>query len=260
MKFVYRPRRLHGLVVLLTVVALLGFVAGSATPAQAVTVGDTFFEPLDGYDTAMWHKADGWSNGSEFNAGWRADHVTFASGSMSLRLDDVPCPSGCSNKPYASGEYRTNKYYGYGKFETRMKAVRRSGVVTSFFTYTGPSDGTQWHEIDVEILGKDPTKMQTNYFTNGVGGHETVIDLGFDASLASHNYAFVWTPTSIKWYVDDVLVHTETGSRGPLPSLPGRIMVNLWPGINVDSWLGPFSYPGSPLTAQYAWIQYFKAQ
>ena len=35
---------------------------------------------------------------------------------------------------------------------------------------------------DVEILGKDTTKLQTNYFTDGVGGHETVISLGFDAS------------------------------------------------------------------------------
>ena len=221
-------------------------------------LGTTFTDKLDSYNTGRWRKADGWTNGDMFNVGWLANHISFASGIMLLKLDNVPCPSGCSGKPYASGEYRSTNYYGYGKFEARLRAAKGSGLVTSFFTYTGPSDKTEWHEIDVEILGRDTTKMQTNYFTNGVGGHETIINLGFDAAAGYHNYAFEWTPSAIKWYVDGKLVHTETGSRGPLPSVPGKIMVNFWCGINVDSWLGKFTYPGSPLYAQYDWIQYFK--
>ena len=31
-----------------------------------------------------------------------------------------------------------------------------------------------------------------NYFRNGVGGHEKMIDLGFDASDDFHTYAFEW--------------------------------------------------------------------
>ncbi|GAB4108896.1 MAG: hypothetical protein OHK0022_61150 [Roseiflexaceae bacterium] len=112
-----------------------------------------------------------------------------------------------------------------------------------------------WDEIDIEILGKDTTKMQTNYYTNGVGGHETMIDLGFDAALDFHTYAFEWTPTSIKWYVDGVLVHSENGSRGPLPTHAGKLMMNIWPGIGVDSWLGPFNYSG-PLSQQVDWVRY----
>jgi endoglucanase len=125
----------------------------------------------------------------------------------------------------------------------------------SLFTYTGPSEGDPWDEIDIEFLGKDTTKMQTNYFTNGVGGHETLIDLGFDGAAGFHDYAFEWTEAAIRWYVDGNLVHTETGSRGPLPTHPGKIMVNLWPGTGVDGWLGPFSY-SSPLTAQYDALRY----
>jgi beta-glucanase (GH16 family) len=239
-------------------VALLGLVFFSLAANPAYAVGSTFFDGLDFYDTARWHKADGWTNGNPFNVGWRADHVTFATGFMSLRLDTTPCPSGCSGKPYAAGEYRTNDYYGYGKYETRFKAAKGSGLVTGFFTYTGPSDGTQHHEIDIEILGKDTTKMQTNYFVNGVGGPEKMIPLGFDAAAGYHNYAFVWTANKIEWIVDDVVVHTEYAGAGqPLPSLPGRIMANMWAGIGVDSWLGPFSYPGTPIYAKYDWIQYF---
>lgn len=35
-------------------------------------------------------------------------------------------------------------------------------------------------------------------------------------------------------------------------------MTNLWPGTGVDGWLGPFTYPGTPLTARYDWIKYTK--
>lgn len=101
--------------------------------------------------------------------------------------------------------------------------------------------------------------MQVNYFVNNVGGHEEMIDLGFDAALGYHNYAIVWSASSIKWYVDDQMVHMVSASScTPLPSVPGRIEVNLWAGTGVDSWLGPFTYPGTPIYANYAWIQYFE--
>jgi beta-glucanase (GH16 family) len=229
------------------------------TPASYAAIGGSFTDNFDWDNTGRWHKANNYSNGSMFNVGWRSDHVWFNGGVMGLNLDTATCPSGCSSKPYASGEYRSNDMYSYGRFEVRMKTVKRSGVVTSFFTYTGPSDGQPWDEIDIEILGKDPTKMQTNYFTNGVGGHETLINLGFDSSAGYHTYAFEWwRGGTINWFVDGRLVHQETGSRGPLPTHPQRIMMNLWPGIGVDSWLGPFSYPGAPLTAYYDWVKYTK--
>lgn len=231
-------------------------VSLTASPTHAT--GSTFFDALDSYNTTRWYKSDGWTNGNPFNVGWRADHVTFASSIMTLQLDTTTCTAGCSGKPYASGEYRTNDFYGYGKFETRLKAASGSGLVTAFFTYAGPSDGLQHDEIDVEILGKDTTQMQINYFVNGTGGHEVMIDLGFDASVAYHNYAIVWSASHIKWYVDDEMVYMVSASScTPLPSTPGRIMVNMWAGTGVDSWLGAFTYPGTPIYARYDWIQYF---
>lgn len=100
--------------------------------------------------------------------------------------------------------------------------------------------------------------MQTNYFTNGVGGPETIINLGFDASAGYHRYAFEWWPGgTINWFVDGALVHQENGSRGALPTHPQRIMTNFWPGTGVDSWLGRFSYTGQ-LTARYDSVTYTK--
>ncbi|PAK50182.1 glycoside hydrolase family 16 protein [Paenibacillus sp. 7541] len=242
---------------LLAVAALL--ISVSATqPVQAQ--GAAFTEPLNGPNPGMFYTSDGWGNGVDFGVGWKASNQEFSNGIMALRLDNVGCPSNCSGKPYASAEYATTQKYGYGRVEARIKAAKGAGLVTSLFTYSGAAPGTSNDEIDIEILGKDTTKMETNYFTNGVGGHSTVIDLGFDASLDFHDYAFEWSPTSIKWYVDGRLVHTETGSRGPLPTSPGYIMVNLWSGAGpAEIWTGKFTYPGHPIRAYYDWIKFTPA-
>ncbi|MEU3281738.1 beta-glucanase [Streptomyces antibioticus] len=229
------------------------------SPTAEAAIGGSFVDNLASFDTGRWHKADNWTNGSMFNAGWRADHTWFSGGVMGIDLDNATCPSGCSGRPYASGEYRSNDLFTYGRFEARLQAVKRPGTVTGFFTYTGPSDGQPWDEIDVEILGKNTTQMQTNYFTHGVGGHETVINLGFDASAGFHDYAVEWwNQGTINWFADGRLVHQENGSRGALPTHPMRIMTNIWPGIGVDGWLEPFVYPGTTLTARFDRMKYTK--
>jgi endo-1,3-1,4-beta-glycanase ExoK len=214
--------------------------------------------------TSRWQRSDGWTNGSPFNVGWLADHVLFnptsgpaLNGSrdakvVALLLNNIRS----SRKPYSSGEYRTRLKASYGTVSGRIKPPKGSGVISSLFTYTGPSEGDPWDEVDIEFLGRDTTKMQVNYFANGVGGHESTINLGFDASLAYHEYAFKWEPGSITWYVDGIEVHKEMGKRGPLPTHPGRISVNLWAGDNtVASWLGQFRY-STPIYAYYDRVSY----
>lgn len=206
---------------------------------------------LDEYDENLMQKADGWTNGSMFDCTWRGDNVTFLDGIMTLKINQ----DGENSSPkWSGGEYRTKDFYHYGKYEVSMKPIRNDGVVSSFFTYTGPSDNNPWDEIDIEFLGKDTTKVQFNYFTNGVGLHEFIYDLGFDASEEFHVYGFEWLENSITWYVDGVAVHTATED---IPSTPSKIMMNVWPGTGVDSWLNEFDGQ-VPLQAQYDWFQYTK--
>ena len=179
----------------------------------------------------------GWSNGDPFNCSWSEDNVTFNDGKMQLTIDSMG-----DSEAYRGGEYRSKENYGYGLYEVSMKAIKNDGVVSSFFTYTGPSEDNPWDEIDVEVLGKDTTKVQFNYYTNGVGNHEYMYDLGFDASEDFHTYAFEWKEEAYK--------ATEN-----LPVTPGKIMMNAWNGIGVDSWLKAFD--GTvPLTAEYEWARF----
>jgi beta-glucanase (GH16 family) len=134
-----------------------------------------------------------------------------------------------------------------------MKAAKNPGIVSSFFTYTGPWDGDPWDEIDIEFLGKDTTMVQFNWWKDGNGNNEYLHRLGFDASQSFNTYGFDWKQNSIDFYVNGVKVYTGYGN---IPQTPGKIMMNLWPGRNVDSWLAP--YDGrTPLVAEYEYVKYY---
>lgn len=234
---------------LLAVTMMFTAQAGGTLKAEAAQFsGDSFGVGFAGEEHATMHKADGWSNGGMFNCTWRAANVWF-DGYLNLKIDRDYTTGG-----YSGGEYRTNDTFGYGMYDVSMKPIKNDGVVSSFFTYTGPSDGTVWDEIDIEFLGKDTTKVQFNYYTNGVGNHEYVYDLGFDASQSFHQYGFLWQPGKITWYVDGKAVYSATEN---IPTTPGKIMLNAWPGTGVDEWLKPYN-GATPLVAQYDWINWKK--
>lgn len=198
-----------------------------------------------------WEIAANWTNGSMFNVTWRDSNVIFKDGIMQLVIDNDAEPE--NGIPYSGGEFRSAEFYGYGRYEVSMKAIKNDGVVSSFFTYTGPSDNNPWDEIDVEILGKDTTKVQFNYFTNGAGNHEYMHDLGFDASEDFHTYAFEWHKDKIVWLVDGAEVHSVTEN---IPVTESKIMMNAWCGTGVDGWLNAFDDSSLPLAAEYQWVKF----
>ena len=202
--------------------------ASMAETAEAPAESSVLADLTGTYDdvSEKFEFSDGWSNGSMFNCTWRKDNGSIFDGSMKLTIDkdllDKP--------PYSGAEFRSRDFYGYGMYEVVMKPIKNDGVVSSFFTYTGPSDNNPWDEIDIEFLGKDTTKVQFNYFTDSKGNHEFLYDLGFDASEEFHTYGF-----------------------------DGKIMMNVWPGTGVDGWLNAFD--GTvPLTAEYKSVDFTAAE
>ncbi len=226
----------------------LGVCAVDAAATAPRFTGDYFGAGFDCHESDKMEIADGWSNGGMFDCAWSKNNVSFNDGKMNLSI------LGSSWSGYTGAEYRTQQTFGFGMYDVSMKPIKNDGVVSSFFTYTGPSDGTVWDEIDIEFLGKDTTKVQFNYYTNGVGNHEYVYNLGFDASQSFHQYGFYWDSSSITWYVDKKPVYTATRD---IPQTPGKIMMNVWNGKGVDEWLNRYNGV-APLTAQYDWISYTK--
>lgn len=187
--------------------------------------------------------ANGYSNGGNFNCTWKSSSAEIKGGVMSMSVKR-------DGSGYSGAEYRSKNNFSYGFYSVCMKAADCSGVISSFFTYTNQP---VWDEIDIEFLGKDMTKVQFNYYTNGVGGHEYLFELGFDASEDFHEYAFDWQKGSITWYIDGKAVYRATEN---LPSHSMQIMMNVWNTIGVDEWSGALDESKLPATAQYKWIAY----
>lgn len=222
----------------------------NSTEAALAKPDNAIYVDFKDGDSPLFEVANGWSNGNMFNCTWRKQNCTFTDEKMQLI---IAWDTAGSSIPYSGAEYRSTDNYGYGRYEVSMKPIQNDGVVSSFFTYTGPTDNNPWDEIDIEFLGKDTTKVQFNYFTNGDGNHEYVYDLGFDASADFHTYAFEWHKDKIVWFVDGAEVYTATEN---IPATEGKIMMNVWPGIGVDAWLNPFDDSALPLTTEYEWISF----
>lgn len=197
-------------------------------------------------ESDAFYAADGWSNDVPFNCVWKRANCKTENGIMKMIIDKTLDGS------FSGAEYRTKEMYGYGFYEVSMKPIKNDGVVSSFLNYTGPAEGDPWDEVDIEFLGKDTTKVQFNYYTNGAGDHDYLYDLGFDASEDFHTYGYRWTSESITWYVDGEEVYTVTEN---IPTTPGRIMITAWNGIGVDSWIGAFD-GNTPLAAEYQWVRF----
>jgi endo-1,3-1,4-beta-glycanase ExoK len=211
-----------------------------------------FRDDLSTYNETLWHKNGPWANDGIFRSAWRPENVIFKDGIMTLRLDDTKS----SGRDYTGAEIGSHAHYGYGRYEVRMKPAKNPGVISSFFTYTGPPHGgNPHHEIDIEFVGNDTTILDMTYYTDGKGYDPGKVKLGFDAAEEWHVYGFEWTPESIVWLVDGKEVGLATAKLGPIPSVPGEIMTNLWATQNADGWAGPFEY-SKPIQAHYDWMKW----
>lgn len=139
-------------------------------------------------------------------------------------------------RAYSAAAISSRDEYLFGRFEATIQAANVPGVVTGLFLHRN----SPRQEIDVEITGDRPDRLVVNVFYNpgdegakfdyGFRGAPSYIDLGFDASEASHRFAIEWKPNDMLWWVDDRLVHRRaTWDPTPIPHLPMTLHINTWP-------------------------------
>lgn len=174
-------------------------------------------------------------------------------------------------------ELTGKEQFKYGRFEARMKMAAISGSVSSMFLNYDNSwmkGAEPWNEIDIEVLGKDPTSWQSNIITrepdtdgktNKNITSEKVHTYGFDATSEFHLYAIVWTPEYIAWEIDSVevrrdvvgnpdgLAHDQVAFMTEMQSL----RFNLW-ASKTPSWTGKFTGIGLPVEQQIDYVRVYK--
>ncbi|CAN1836294.1 Xyloglucan endotransglucosylase/hydrolase protein 2 [Linum perenne] len=104
-------------------------------------------------------------------------------------------------------------------------------IVTTFYVITEePHD-----EIDFEFLGgkSQPYELQTNIFTNGLGGKEQKVALWFDPTADFHTYEILWNQNQIVFFVDMIPIrvfknNTKLGVN--YPWRPMQVKATIWEG------------------------------
>lgn len=137
---------------------------------------------------------------------------------------------------YSAASISSRDRFLFGRFETTLQASKVPGVVTGFFLHRD----SPRQEIDIEIVGEQSDRLLVNVFYNpgtegarfdyGYRGTPTIIGLSFDASESLHRFAVEWSPDTLRWLVDDQLIHERVNwDPTPIPHLPMSLHVNLWP-------------------------------
>ncbi|KAF9907347.1 hypothetical protein EC991_010996 [Linnemannia zychae] len=190
-------------------------------------------------------------NGFPDTADWVVDrtpgtreHAVIENDHLVLKLNRV------EKHPETNGgigaTVHSSRWMKYGTIEARLKTASNMNGTVSSFILISPISGD---EIDFEVVGKDPSDMQTNFYYRVQPGnkvdysHGVHVDVGLDTSLDYHTYRLDWTPTEMKWWFDGQLKRTTLASEvvGSFPDTPMRVAFGIWDG----------GY-GNPGTAEWA--------
>ncbi|CAL5426455.1 unnamed protein product [Camellia sinensis] len=172
-----------------------------------------------------------------FNQGfrnlWGPQHQNMDQGSLTIWLDRN------SGSGYKSLDAYQSGYFGAA---VKVQSGYTAGVITSFYLSNNEAHPGNHDEIDIEFLGTTPDKpyvLQTNVYIKGSGdgniiGREMKFHLWFDPTQNYHNYAILWNPNEIIFFVDDVPIRRYPRKiDATFPLRPMWVYGSIW---DASSW------------------------
>ena len=223
-----------------------------ALSLPAFAEAQAFRDDFDSFDSGRWYVSDGWSNGDWQACTWSSEMISVEAGILNLRI----APTAKGPKDYLCGEIQTDDPLHYGTYEARIRTDAGSGINAALFTYIGPVHEKPHYEIDIEILGRNPSEVQFNTYLDGEPAYGSVKALPDDSRSDEefHTYAFIWEEGRLRWYVDGLLLHEATGAD--LPQEPQKLFLSHWNTTTFIDWMGAFEDPGRPLDMAIDWVAY----
>lgn len=168
------------------------------------------------------------------------NHVFVVDGMLCLKLTQTQTAGIVVS---TGSEIATRQSFGYGTYEFEVKASSDnpdpnsagspvSGSVTGCFNY-GPSSST---EIDVEIEGGSRSALAqfTSWKGDSNPNEHTSVSTLVPPHAKFYTYKFVWTASSIIFFIDGVqqAKHTKV-----IPTTPAPFLFNHW-GTDDANWGG----------------------
>lgn len=229
-------------------ILVCALTASQANPVFSNEAGKGFHESFDRLDNAVWFISDGWTNGPHQNCTWSKEAVEVAEGILKLTFQPGDAPGG-----HLCGEVQTKATFHYGTYEARVRTSTGSGLNAAFFTYIGPVHKQPHDEIDFEVLTRDTSSVSLNTFVNGEPQNGTTVPVDPPTDAAFHDFAFIWEPEGIRWFIDGVEVHQATTN---LPVTPQKLYFSFWGSDTFVDWMGPFETPSGPLVMEVDWTAF----
>ena len=218
------------------------FTNGLGPAWTAVTTGSGLFDdpfPIGCYTPGQVHVVDG-----------------------VLRLSAERKASTClgHQNDYSSGlvTTRTKFFQQYGRFEARMRTPVIAGTWPAWWLMPERNIYGYWPlsgEIDImEYVGnsRNDVYQTVHYPVNGQHAQDGS-GAKVDGTVEDwHRYAIEWDATSMRWFVDDVLVKTwNTTGAAPFDQ-PFYLVLNLALG---GEWAGPPADGSLPATLEVDWVR-----
>ncbi len=177
-------------------------------------------------------------------------NVDLTTGMLRIRLH----VSGASD--HEGGEIFSKATFGFGTYEWQIRSSSSSptpsgigqgasGSVSAGFIYTDNSVT----EIDcAEITGNNRRKNNMTSWTGDSTEETSTVQVTPACDQTFHDYKMVWSASEIQFYLDGLLVHTNTKV---IPTAPANVYINHWVG-NAD-------WGGTPINqTTYLYCRLFK--
>ena len=149
--------------------------------------------------------AGGWGNNEKQY--YQPDNATVADGNLIITAKK----QSVGGAPYTSARMitRGKKEYTYGRFEARIKLPQGQGQWPAFWMLGANIGSVGWPKCgEIDIMENVNTNSQVlgtiHWFDQAYayyGGNTNTSPQNY------HVYRVDWTPTAIKWYVDDIQFH-----------------------------------------------------
>ncbi|XP_020587637.1 probable xyloglucan endotransglucosylase/hydrolase protein 32 [Phalaenopsis equestris] len=170
-----------------------------------------------------------------YNCLWEQQHQTVSQDQSSVTIWlDKSSGSGFKSK--------TAYLSGYFAASVKLQSGYTAGVNTAFYLSNNEAHPGYHDEVDIEFLGTIPGKpytLQTNVYVMGSGdgriiGREMRFHLWFDPTADFHNYAILWNPEEIIFFVDDIPIRRYTSNNdATFPRRPMWVYGSIW---DASSW------------------------
>lgn len=263
-RFAHTARHRNGVAVAAVAVALTG--CGSREDL-IIGVDDFTVERHDDFDGPdidldYWELA---SHSFAPNLAWFAPaNAKIENGMLvlSITADQAPAEPMANEvpKPYSAAEVRTRDLFLYGRFRARARLAPGTGIVSAFWGFYDRYALSTGPQIDNQIvfesgIPKASNEHQLRYTVNvPTAAPEPSLQLAsFDPSADFHVFGYDWTPTEVRFYLDDQTHSVVTGYPvGELRQYQ-RLVLSAYP--STADWLSDFDAKQLPVTAEFDWVE-----